>query len=112
MTHITAKIWVDHEKNQLARAEAHVMRDMAFGGGILGKLYRGGVFSFEQTEFSPGVWLPVRYQYDFMGRKFLFTFEQHQYIEASQYHHIGPPKEALAQVNSEIASGKIVNGDP
>ena len=112
MTHITAKIWVDHEKNQLARAEAHVMRDMAFGGGILGKLYRGGVFSFEQTEFSPGVWLPVRYQYDFMGRKFLFTFEQHQYIEASQYHRIGPPKEALAQVNSEIASGKIVNGDP
>ena len=112
MTHITAKIWVDHEKNQLARAEAHVMRDMAFGGGILGKLYRGGVFSFEQAEFSPGVWLPVRYQYDFMGRKFLFTFEQHQYIEASQYHHIGPPKEALAQVNSEIASGKIVNGDP
>ena len=112
MTHITAKIWVDHEKNQLARAEAHVMRDMAFGGGILGKLYRGGVFSFEQAEFSPGVWLPVRYQYDFMGRKFLFTFEQHQYIEASQYHRIGPPKEALAQVNSEIASGKIVNGDP
>jgi hypothetical protein len=112
MTRITAKIWVDHEKNQLARAEAHVMRDMAFGGGILGKLYRGGVFSFEQTEFSPGVWLPVRYQYDFMGRKFLFTFEQHQYIEASQYHRIGPPKEALAQVNSEIASGKIVNGDP
>ena len=112
MTHITAKIWVDHEENQLARAEAHVMRDMSFGGGILGKLYRGGVFSFEQTEFSPGVWLPVRYQYDFMGRKFLFTFEQHQYIEASQYHHIGPPKEALAQVNSEIASGKIVNGDP
>ena len=112
MTHITAKIWVDHEKNQLARAEAHVMRDMAFGGGILGKLYRGGVFSFEQTEFAPGVWLPIRYQYDFMGRKFLFTFEQHQYIEAGQYHRIGPPKEALAQVNSEIASGKIVNGDP
>jgi hypothetical protein len=112
MTHITAKIWVDHEKNQLARAEAHVMRDMAFGGGILGKLYRGGVFSFEQTEFAPGVWLPIRYQYDFMGRKFLFTFEQHQYIEASQYHRIGPPKEALAQVNNEIASGKIVNGDP
>jgi hypothetical protein len=112
MTHVTAKIWVDHEKNQLARAEAHVMRDLAFGGGVLGKLYRGGVFSFEQTEISPGIWLPIRYQYDFMGRKFLFTFEQHQYIEASQYHRIGPPKEALALVESEIASGKVVYGDP
>jgi hypothetical protein len=112
MTHITAKIWVDHEQNQVARAEAHVMRDISFGGGILGKLYRGGVFSFQQTEVSPGVWLPARYQYDFMGRKFLFTFEEHQYIEASQYRHDGLPKQALAQVESEIASGKVVNGDP
>src|ERR1700691_4596862 len=29
MTHVTAKIWVDNKKNQLARAEAHVRRDMA-----------------------------------------------------------------------------------
>src|SRR6202050_3260783 len=53
MTHITAKIWVDREEDQLARAEAHVMRDISFGGGILGKLYRGGVFSFQQVEVSP-----------------------------------------------------------
>jgi hypothetical protein len=112
MTHITAKIWVDREQIQVARAEAHVMRDISFGGGILGKLYRGGVFSFQQTEVSPGVWLPARYQYDFMGRKFLFTFEEHQYIEASQYRHDGLPKQALALVESEIASGKVVNGDP
>jgi hypothetical protein len=112
MTHITAKIWVDREQDQLARAEAHVMRDISFGGGILGKLYRGGVFSFEQTQIAPDVWLPARYQYDFMGRKFLFTFEEHQYIEASQYRHDGLPKQALAQVESEIASGKAVNGDP
>jgi hypothetical protein len=112
MTHVTAKIWVDHGTDHLARGEAHVMRDISFGGGILGKLYRGGVFSFQQAEVTPGVWLPTRYQYDFMGRKFLFTFEEHQYIEASQYHRMGTPKEALAMVESEIASGKVVNGDP
>jgi hypothetical protein len=112
MTHITAKLWVDREQVQLARAEAHVMRDISFGGGILGKLYRGGVFSFQQTEITPDIWLPARYQYDFMGRKFLFTFEEHQYIEASQYRHDGLPKQALALVESEIASGKVVNGDP
>jgi hypothetical protein len=112
MTHITAKLWVDREQVQLARAEAHVMRDISFGGGILGKLYRGGVFSFQQTEITPDIWLPTRYQYDFMGRKFLFTFEEHQYIEASQYRHDGLPKQALALVESEIASGKVVNGDP
>jgi len=112
MSHVTAKIWVDLETNQLSRAEAHVMRDVSFGGGILGKLYRGGVFYFEQTEVAPGIWLPARYQYDFTARKFLFTFEQHQYIEVSQYRRDGPPRQSLALVQSELASGKVMSADP
>jgi hypothetical protein len=112
ISRVTAKIWVDHYQNQLVRAEARIVRDLSFGGGILGKLYRGGVFFTEQTEVAPGVWLPSRYQYDFTARKFLFTFEQHQYIEASHYHRIGPPKEALAVVQSELATGKSFTGDP
>jgi hypothetical protein len=112
ISRVTAKIWVDHYQNQLVRAEARIVRDLSFGGGILGKLYRGGVFFTEQTEVAPGVWLPSRYQYDFTARKFLFTFEQHQYIEASHYHRIGSPKEALAVVQNELATGKSFSGDP
>jgi hypothetical protein len=110
MTHVVAKIWVDRESNQMVRAEAHLLRDVSFGGGILGKLYRGGVFSLEQAEVAPGLWLPSRYQYDFTARKFLFTFEEHQYIEVSQYHRDGPPKQALAIAQSELATGKMAYG--
>jgi len=112
ITRVTAKIWVDHSANQLVRAEAHVVRDISFGGGILGKLYRGGVFAFDQSEVAPGVWLPTRYQYDYTARKFLFTFEQHQWIEVSHYRRVGTPKEALALVQSELASGKALPADP
>jgi hypothetical protein len=112
LTRVTVKIWVDHETNQLARGEAHVFRDISVGGGIFGKLYRGGVFSLEQSEVAPGVWLPARYQYDFTGRKFLFTFEEHQYFETSRYRRLGPPKQALEFVQNELASGKTFNGDP
>jgi len=112
ITHVTAKIWVDHGVNQLVHAEAHVTRDISFGGGILGKLYRGGVFSFSQSEVAPGIWLPTRYQYDYTARKFLFTFEQHQWIEVSRYRRVGSPKEALALVQSELASGKTLTADP
>jgi hypothetical protein len=110
ITHVLAKIWVDRETNQMVRAEARLLRDVSFGGGILGKLYRGGVFSLEQAEVSPGLWLPSRYQYDFTARKFLFLFEEHQYIEASQYHHDGPPKQALAIAQNELATGKMAYG--
>jgi hypothetical protein len=112
MSHVTAKIWVDLDQNQLVRGEAHVIKDVSFGGGILGKLYRGGVFSLDQAEVAPGVWLPTRYQYDFTARKFLFTFEEHQFIEVSRYKRIGSAKEALAVVQSELASGKSFAADP
>jgi hypothetical protein len=112
LTRVTAKIWVDHATDQLARGEAHVIHDISFGGGILGKLYRGAVFSIDQAEEAPGIWLPTRYQYDFTARKFLFTFEEHQYIESSQYHRDGPPKQALALVENELATGKSTYGDP
>jgi hypothetical protein len=110
ITHVVAKIWVDRDSNQMVRAEARLLKDVSFGGGILGKLYRGGVFSLEQAEVSPGLWLPSRYQYDFTARKFLFTFEEHQYIEASQYHRDGPPKQALGIAQNELATGKMAYG--
>ena len=110
--HVNVKIWVDLETNQLARGEARVTRDLSFGGGILGKLYRGGVFSLEQSEIAPGLWLPSRYQYDYTARKFLFTSEQHQYIEVSRFRLVGPPKQALAMVLSELAGAKSGYGDP
>jgi len=110
ITHVLAKIWIDRDSNQMVRAEARLLRDVSFGGGILGKLYRGGVFSIEQAEVSPGLWLPSRYQYDFTARKFFFTFEEHQYIEASQYHRDGPPKQALAIAQNELATGKMAYG--
>jgi hypothetical protein len=108
LTHVTVKIWVDHASDQLARGEAHITRDVSIGGGILGKLYRGGVFSMEQTEVAAGVWLPTRYQYDFAGRKFLFPFEEHQVVEASQYRKVGGAKEALKEVQADVASGKVI----
>jgi hypothetical protein len=112
VTHFTAKVWVEHDSDQLVHGEAHVMHDISVGGGILGKLYRGGVFSFDQVPVAHGVWLPARYQYDFTGRKFLFTFEVHQVVESNQYRRVGPPKEALIIVQNEIAAGKIVTADP
>jgi hypothetical protein len=112
LLHANAKIWVDRNALQILRAEAHIIRDVSFGAGILGKLYRGGVFFLEQTEVAPGVWLPARYQYDYTARKFLFTFEQHQFIEVSRYRRDGPPKQALLVAQEEVSSEKPLPGDP
>lgn len=110
--HTTAKLWVDPKAEQIVHGEAHVTSDISFGGGFLGKLYRGSVVSLDQTEITRGIWLPIRYQYDYAGRKFLFTFDQHQVIEVSHYRRIGTPKEALQVVQNELSTGKTYNEDP
>lgn len=112
LTHVTVKIWVDRANNQLVRGEASVIKDISVGGGIFGKLYRGGVFSMDQQEIAPGVWLPVRIQYDYTIRKFLFTSEEHQLMEASRYRRLGPPKDALAVVRSELSNSTLDRSDP
>ncbi|MGH9739885.1 MAG: hypothetical protein ACRD4X_15055 [Candidatus Acidiferrales bacterium] len=112
LTHVTAKIWVDHSTNQLVRGEAWVTSDISFVAGIAGKVYRGSKVEIDQAEVAPGVWLPTHYEYDFAGRKFLFPFAQHETIDVSHYKRIGPPEDALAEVNTELASGKGPFDDP
>lgn len=112
LAHVNAKIWVDHNTDQLVRGEARILSDISFGGGLLGKLYRGGFVSMEQAEVAPGIWLPTRTEYQFTGRKFLFPFAEHQVIEASHYRRIGSLQDALVIVQNELSTGKSFSEDP
>ncbi len=112
LAHVTAKIWVDHDSNELVRGEAHVLSDISFGGGLLGKLYRGSFVSMEQAEVAPGIWLPTRTEYEFTGRKFLFPFAEHQVIDAGHYRRLGSIQDMLAIAQNELATGKTFSEDP
>jgi hypothetical protein len=112
LAHVKAKIWVDRDTDELVRGEAHVLSDISFGGGLLGKLYRGGFVSMEQAEVAPGIWLPTRTEYQFAGRKFLFPFVENQVIEAGHYRHIGSLQDALVMVQNELSTGKSFSEDP
>jgi hypothetical protein len=101
--HIWGKAWVDESSGQVVRLEAELRRDVAFGGGIVGKIYRGSRIEVEQAEVAPGVWLPTHYSYDIEGRKFLFPASLHRKLDASAYRRVGPPAEALALIRSEHA---------
>jgi hypothetical protein len=99
--HSRGTAWVDESSVQLIRAEAQLNDDVSWGGGLIAKLYRGGQFTYEQREVSPGVWMPSRYSYDFDGRKFLFTLSLHQRMEYTDYLRLGPPEEALSVIRRE-----------
>ena len=95
-------VWLDAGA-QVVRLEAELVRDMAFGGGLLGKLYRGGRVTIDQVEVAPGLWMPRSTRYDVRGRKFIFSSEEWRAGEAGDYRRVGLPREALRMVREELS---------
>jgi len=113
LAHARATIWVDASAGQLVRADANIVRDISIGGGILGKVYRGGHFIMEQVPVAPGIWEPSLYQYDISGRKFLFIFTLHEVTSLDHYRLIGSPDQALAVAQADLAHCcSSLAGDP
>jgi hypothetical protein len=112
---VRAIAWLDEASSQIVRFEAEIFKDISVGGGIIGKVYRGGRFVLEQEEVAPGIWLPTLYQFDFDGRKFLFSFDVHETTTVSRYRRVGPLNEALVTLRRELSSGSAPaasRGDP
>jgi hypothetical protein len=107
---VRGSVWIDPEAGQLARVEGEVTADITVGL-FLAKVYKGSHFMQERYEMSPGLWMPSFSQYDFDGRKLFSTIAIHERTFYSQYHRIGPPREALAIIRAELdkPAGVIAN---
>src|SRR5215471_20138032 len=95
-------VWVDEPAHELARVEGEVTEDISLGV-FLAKVYKGSRFMQDRYEMAPGLWLPSFTQYYFDGRKFFSSFSVHEKTFHSAYKRIGPPAEAIPQIQSEIA---------
>lgn len=108
--HIHATLWVDESDAQFARLEADIATDIAFGGGIAGKIYHGGHVLMVQEEVAPGIWLPTLFTYDVDGRKFVLPFGIHERTEITRYRRVGPPAQAVEIMRNEL--NNLAAADP
>jgi hypothetical protein len=99
-------VWIDEASGELARIEGDVTEDISVGL-FLGKIYKGSHFMQERYEVQPGLWLASFTQYDFDGRKLFSGFSVHERTFYSNYHYIGPPKEALAVIREELGHAEL-----
>lgn len=49
-------VWVEPNQERLVRIDGTLTRNVFFGWGIFGKLYKGGTYRIEQTQVEPGKW--------------------------------------------------------
>ena len=63
---------VDETDHRLAKIDGVLFKDVNFGWGILGKLYKGGRFVVEQAEVTPSHWETTRMILHFDGKVLFF----------------------------------------
>jgi hypothetical protein len=63
---------VDNHQHRIAMLKGRLIRDVKFGGGLLGRLQSGGTFSVERRELTAGVWQITETHIHIQGHALLF----------------------------------------
>jgi hypothetical protein len=110
-TKVRGYVWINERAHELAKVEGDVTEDISLGV-FLAKVYKGSHFMQERYEVQPGLWAPTFSEYDFDGRKFFSSFAIHERTFYWNYKRIGPPKEALNAIRSELDNPTVNHADP
>jgi len=100
-------LWVEPESGAVVQVDAELVRDLSFGGGLLGKIDKGGRVHIEQIQVAPGIWLPRITTDQVQGRKLFSHQESARTIEARDYLRVGAPAKLLALVRRELGNARL-----
>jgi hypothetical protein len=110
-TKVRGTLWIDEQTSQLAKVEGTITEDISLAL-FFAKVYKGSHFMQERYEIAPGIWEPTYQQYDFDGRKYLLPFSIHERTFFTDYKQVGPPKEAVEVVRSELSKLRREQSSP
>lgn len=65
-------VWIDQAQERLTRLDAHLIADIDFGFGILGKANKGGTVQLRQTDVGGQEWKLTKLDVNLTGRALLF----------------------------------------
>jgi hypothetical protein len=62
------ELWVDKGQLRLAKIDAHLISDVNFGWGVLGRLYKGGSILVQNTDVGMSHWETIHMKLDLRGK--------------------------------------------
>ena len=71
MQKFRAKAWISEADYELVRAEIEAIDTLSFGMGLLARVHKGTVASYQRRKVNNEVWLPARVTWTASGRLFL-----------------------------------------
>ncbi len=65
-------LWVDNRQERIEEISGRLIKEVRFGGGLLGHLDEGGVFDVKQAAVAPGYWELTRLRVQMRGKALFF----------------------------------------
>ena len=88
---LAGDLWIDQAQERLARLDAHVIANVDFGWGILGKLDKGGSIQLEQSDLGNHDWELTTLKLNLKGKALLLkSLDVRLTEEASHFSQVPP----------------------
>jgi hypothetical protein len=101
---MTGDLVIDNQQHRICKIKGHLMHDVTFGGGLLGRLKERSSFALEQQQVGPSVWELTAIHVHLEGNALLFkSVSLQQDDKRSRYH----PQ--AANVSLDQAAASVMN---
>jgi hypothetical protein len=88
---LAGDVWIDQAQERLTRLDAHVIANVDFGWGILGKLDKGGTIQLEQSDIGNHDWELTTLKLDLKGKALMVKSLDIQLTEQATHFSQVPP---------------------
>lgn len=68
---MVGELWVDQTQTRLTRIDAHLVSDVNFGWGVIGRLYKGGSILVENADVGMRHWETIEMKLNLRGKLFM-----------------------------------------
>lgn len=69
---MAGELWIDKSQERMVKLDAHLIDDVDFGWGILGRLYKGGSLLVEQADVGNHHWETTHLKLNLTGKALMF----------------------------------------
>jgi hypothetical protein len=102
---MAGELWIDCAQKRMARLDAHLIADVNFGWGVIGRLYKGGTILVVQKDVGENHWESTHLKLNLTGKILLIhsvTFQSTE--DSSDYKRVSNTltyKDAIRMLESE-----------
>jgi hypothetical protein len=105
---MTGDLVVDNQQHRICKIKGHLMHEVTFGGGLLGRLKERSSFALEQQQVGPSVWELTAIHVHLEGNALLFkSVSLQQDDKRSKFHPEGPDVTLEQAATSVMSEAKL-----